>query len=236
MQDELTAAAKAGLVLSLLKGDLTIQEVCDLHSLEPAEVQEWIALALDGRDQFEVLEQLRDFNRRTTMFVFAGGALACIRLRERSEPLGCKNNFWCLPFPLPYPASGELIINISRDDFRIAEIDIVGAHMSLPFRFHDPEKNNVFSLEAKVHCRRGRRQMFSSVFLKFENLRRNPHREVSIESITLPPPFIGRVVIFIGAFDSEIKGLNITDATECLPRSFFNVVNSHKNNQLDWFC
>lgn len=140
MSNELTDSEKAKLVLSIIKGDITLEDVCANTSVAPDIVQNWINDVIPAvGSRRSIYEKLGKIKTQVNMFVLPGGTLACINLHEKEKALGEKSTYWCSAIQLKDLADGEVILNFSRHGCRLEEIDIAFSHRCLPLKFEGSE-------------------------------------------------------------------------------------------------
>ena len=221
LQSKLSPAKKVEIVLSIIMGELTVQDVCKKYSVSQEEVDEWIAEATSNYDPRQgVLQKLRKFKRRVRLHVLPGGSLACIRFEETGRPLGDKRDLWCLPIPSYEPFRGEVILNFCRRRLKLTEIDIAFSNHSLPSVYlADEDVENEFELDIECEFRdRGRNTatIRLAVLEKEFPVRFDRYHSYSY---TLPPPLDGGIRLGVGP-DALLYYIAIEQAAYCLPNHF----------------
>lgn len=219
MSDELSNTEKAKLVFSILKGDITLEDVCACTSVAPVVVRDWIkdAIASVGSRR-AVYEKLAKIKTRVNMLVLPGGSLACIYFHEREAVLGEKSDYWCSPVQLADHTDGELILNYSRNKCKLEEIDIAFSHLCLPPKFAGSETSiSQYAVEMELNFKR------KTATIRFARPDKIQFQGGPLSSVgfVLPEPLIGTVLVSIDNTSKRLYNIRISHADQILPAHFF---------------
>lgn len=219
MSNELTDSEKAKLVLSIIKGDITLEDVCANTSVAPDIVQNWINDVIPAvGSRRSIYEKLDKIKTQVNMFVLPGGTLACINLHEEEKALGEKSTYWCSAIQLKDLADGEVILNFSRHGCRLEEIDIAFSHRCLPLKFEGSETGlSKYSIEMELNFKYNHAKIR---FARPDKIQiQNEHMRGLM--FALPPPLNGRVLFSIDYTNGRIHSIEISPADQILPENYF---------------
>jgi hypothetical protein len=219
VSDEVPETEKAKLALSILKGDVTLADVCAEQRVAAEVVQGWVddAVATVGSLR-QVYEKLGKVKTRVSMFLLPGGALSCIRFHDQDVPLGEKSDYWCSSVPLSDLADGELILNYSRSECRLEEIDIAFSNLCLPTRFVGSETETTeYSVEMELDFK------YKTGKIRFARPDKIQFQGEPLTSIrfVLPAPLDGDVWLAVDHSSRRLYNIKISKADQCLPERFF---------------
>lgn len=219
MSNELSNTEKAKIVFSIIKGDLTIEDVCASTSVAADVLQSWIddAIASVGSRR-AVYEKLGKIKACANMFVFPGGSLACIRLHDREELHGAKSDYWSSAVQLADLADGEVIFSFSSSRCRLEEIDIVFPRLCLPPQFAGNEtETSKFSVEMELDFKR------KTAKIRFARPDRIQTQNGPLSSIrfVMPPPLVGTVFLSVDDASRRLYNIEISHANKSLPVQYF---------------
>lgn len=219
MSNELSNSEKAKLVLSILKGDITLEDVCASTSFAPAVVQNWInEVTANAGSRRSIYEKLGKIKTQVKMSVLEGGALACIHLHEKNKTLGEKSDYWCSAIQLEEIAYGEMILNFSSTGCRLEEIDIAFSHRCLPQKFEGSESGlSEYSVEMELNFKYNRAKI---IFARPDEIQIQNEQMRGLVCM-LPPPLNGRIYTSIEYTNRRIYSIEISPADQILPEHYF---------------